>query len=142
MQPARAWRHERFGTEVVLTRAAVSAFATAAGDTNPLHHDAAFAGATRFGGIIASGPQTTSLLMGLLASHFSVRGVMVGLEFWFRFMRPVLADQRVELEWLVVRVTPATRQGGEIVDLRGRLRAQDGRTAVGAKGRVLLTDSL
>jgi acyl dehydratase len=138
----RARPHERFSAEVLLTSAAVSAFATAAGDPNPLHHDAAFAGSTRFGGVIASGPQTTSLLMGLTATHFSARGAMLGMEFSFRFMRPVLADQRVKLEWLVVRVGPAARSRGEIVDLRGRLQTQDGRTAVGAKGRVLVTDSL
>ena len=138
----RAHRHERFSTVVLLTPAAVSAFATAAGDHNPLHHDAAYARSTRFGGIIASGPQTTSLLMGLIATHFSSRGAMVGLDFSFSFRRPVLADQQVTLEWLVVRVTPAGRRPGEIVDLRGRLRTQDGQTAVGAKGRVLVTDSL
>ncbi len=139
---ARAQRHERFSTEIQLTPASVSAFATAAGDANPLHHDAAFAASTRFGGVIASGPQTTSLLLGLVATHFASRGAMLGLEFTFRFMRAVLADQRVKLEWLVVRVRPAGRSGGEVVDLRGRLQTQDGRTAVGAKGRVLLTDAL
>ena len=133
--------HERFATEVVLTSAAVSTFATAAGDHNPLHHDAAFAASTRFKRVIASGPQTTSLLMGLTASHFSARGAMVGLEFCFRFMRPVFADRRIKLEWLVVRVDPTRQRQAEIVDLRGRL-TQDGATAVGAKGRVLVADRL
>ena len=31
---------------------------------------------------------------------------------------------------------------GHIVDLRGRIRGEDGRTAVGAKGRVFVTDKL
>jgi 3-hydroxybutyryl-CoA dehydratase len=67
---------------------------------------------------------------------------MVGLEFWFRFRRPVFADETVRVEWLVVKVTPNHRLGGDIVDLRGRIRRGDGETAVGAKGRVLVTDAL
>jgi len=58
------------------------------------------------------------------------------------FRRPVFADETVLLEWLVIKVTPNARLGGHIVDLRGRIRGQDGQTAVGAKGRVLVTDSL
>lgn len=134
--------HERFSAEVDLSSSAVSAFAAAAGDRNPLHHDAAYARSTRFGRVFASGSQTTSLLMGLTASHFAARGAMVGLDFWFRFVRPVFADQRVKLEWLVVRVDRTARGSGEIVDMRGRLLTQDGRTAVGAKGRVLVADML
>jgi acyl dehydratase len=58
------------------------------------------------------------LLLGLTASHFSKRGAMVGLEFWQRFRRPVFADETIRIEWLVVRVTPNQRLGGEIVELR------------------------
>jgi hypothetical protein len=92
--------------------------------------------------IIASGSHTSALLMGLTASHFSSRGSMVGLEFWFRFRRPVHADETVHVEWLVAKVTPNARLKGDIVDLRGRIRREDGQTAVGAKGRVLVTDQL
>jgi 3-hydroxybutyryl-CoA dehydratase len=67
---------------------------------------------------------------------------MVGLEYWVRFRRPVFGDETIRLEWLVIKVAPNTRLGGYIVDLRGRIRGQDGRTAVGAKGRVFVTDRL
>jgi 3-hydroxybutyryl-CoA dehydratase len=133
---------ERFSTEVRLTPSDVAAFARAAGDHNPVHHDPAFAAGSRYGRLIASGTQTSALLMGLTASHFSTRGEMVGLEFWFRFRRPVLADETVRVEWLVVKVSPHARLDGDIVDLRGRIRGQDGQTAVGAKGRVLVTNKL
>jgi 3-hydroxybutyryl-CoA dehydratase len=138
----RAFPRERFASEITLTPPGVGAFARAAGDDNPVHHDPAFAASTRYGRVIASGTQTAALLMGTTASHFSRRGAMVGLEFWFRFRRPVYADETVRVEWLVVKVTPHARLGGEIVDLRGRIRGQDGQTAVGAKGRVLVTDQL
>jgi len=67
---------------------------------------------------------------------------MVGLEFWVRFRRPVFADETVRLEWLVVKVTPNDKLGGEVVELRGRIKGQDGKTALGAKGRVLVTGRL
>ncbi len=67
---------------------------------------------------------------------------MLGLEFWVRFRRPIYADETIFLEWLVVKVTPNEKLGGEIVELRGRIQNQDGKTAVGAKGRVLVTDRL
>ena len=138
----KAYPRERFSAEIALTPNEVAGFATAAGDTNPVHHDPAFAAGTRYGRLIASGSQTCALLMGLTASHFSRRGAMVGLEFWFRFRRPVYADETVRVEWLVVKVTPHARLRGDVVDLRGRIRGQDGQTAVGAKGRVLVADEL
>jgi 3-hydroxybutyryl-CoA dehydratase len=134
--------HERFSAVLALAPEATSAFAHAVGDLNPLHHDADFAGSTRFGRMLASGPQATAHLMALTASHFSKRGAMLGLEFWFRFRRPIYADETIALEWLVVDVKQNSRLNGEIIDLRGRIRKENGETAVGAKGRVLVTETL
>jgi 3-hydroxybutyryl-CoA dehydratase len=80
--------------------------------------------------------------MALTASHFSRRGAMLGLEFWFKFRRPIYADETIALEWLVVSVKDNPRLEGEIIDLRGRIRKETGETAVGAKGRVLVTKTL
>ena len=137
-----AHAHERFSSEVTLTPKAVADYASAVGDTNPLHHDPAFAAASRYGRLIASGPHTSALLLALTASHFSTRGSVVGLEFWVRFRRPVFADETIRLEWLVVKVTSNVKLGGEVVDLRGRILGADGKTALGAKGRVLVSASL
>jgi acyl dehydratase len=139
---ARAWPHERFSSEVTLTPELVGEYAHAVGDTNPVHHDPEFAAASRYGRLIASGTHTTALLLGLTASHFSQRGSMVGLEFWVRFRRPIFADETVRLEWLVVKVTPSGKLDGDIVELRGRITGGDGRTALGAKGRVLVAERL
>ena len=139
---AYVYPRERFSSEVTLTPAMVGEFAKAAGDDNPLHYDAEFAASTRYGRPIASGTHTTALLLGLTASHFSKRGAIVGLEFWVQFRRPVYADETIRLEWLVVKVTPNAKLQGDVVDLRGRIKAQDGMTALGAKGRVLVTARL
>jgi len=139
---ALAYPRERFSREVTLDPSTVGAYARAAGDDNPVHHDPAFASSTRYGRVIASGTHTTALLLGLTASHFSRKGAMVGLEFWVRFRRPIYADETIRLEWLVIKVTPSIRLKGEIVDLRGRITGEDGKTSLGAKGRVLVTDQL
>jgi len=138
----RAYPRERFSSEVALSPTMVAEFANAVGDNNPIHHDPEFAATTRFGRPTASGPHTTALQLALTASHFSKKGAMLGLEFWVRFRRPIYADETIRLEWMVVRVTPSEKLKGEIVELRGRIKGQDGRTSVGAKGRVLVTDQL
>jgi acyl dehydratase len=138
----RAYPRERFSSEVTLTPEMVAAFANAAGDDNPIHHDPEFAAMTRFGRPTASGPHTTALLLALTASHFSKKGAMLGLEFWVRFRRPIYADETIRLEWLVVKVTANQKLRGDVVDLRGRIQGQDGKTAVGASGRVLVTERL
>jgi acyl dehydratase len=140
--PMKAHPKERFSSDVSLSPPIVALYASAAGDTNPIHHDPEFASKTRYGRPTASGTYTTALLLGLTASHFSKKGHMVGLEFWVRFRRPIYADEKIRLEWLVVKVTPNEKLGGDIVDLRGRIKGQDGHTALGAKGRVLVTGQL
>lgn len=138
----RPYPRERFSSAVSLDHATVGAYAAAAGDDNPVHHDAGFASNTRYGRVIASGTHTTALLLGLTASHFSKAGAMVGLEFWVRFRRPIFADETITLEWMVIKVTPNAKLKGDVVELRGRIKGQDGQTATGARGRVLVTDRL
>ena len=138
----RAYPHERFSSEVTLTPATVVAFANAAGDDNPIHHDSGFAATTRFKRPTASGPHTTALLLALTAAHYSKKGAMLGLEFWVRFRRPIYADETIRLEWLVIKVTHNEKLRGDVVELRGRIQGEDGITSVGAKGRVLVTDRL
>lgn len=130
---------ERFSSEISLDPAMVSAFADSVGDTNPVHHDANFAAATRYQRPIASGTHTSALLLALTASHFSKTGAVVGLEFSCSFRRPVYADETIILEWLVVKVTPNAKLNGEIVDMTGCVKSQDGRIALEAKSRVLVT---
>ena len=120
----------------------VADYALSVGDKNPIHHDPNFAGKTRYGRLIASGTHTTALILGLTASHFSKNTSMVGLDYWVSFRRPIYANETIKLEWLVVRVTPNKKLRGDIVELRGRILGQDGKTSLGAKGRLLITDKL
>ena len=67
---------------------------------------------------------------------------MVGLEFWVKFKKAIFADETIRLEWLAIKVTPNEKLGGDIVELRGRIKNERGETALGAKGRVLVTTAL
>lgn len=134
--------HDRFSAKYSLTPELVAAYALSVGDDNPIHHDPEFAAKTRFGRLIASGTHTTALILGLTASYFSKEISMVGLEYWVGFKRPIFADETILVEWLVIRVTQSKKLGGSIVELRGRILGQDGKTSLGAKGRLLITEKL
>lgn len=131
---------DRFSREHVFNVEEVSAFSTAAGDDNPLHHDAAFAEGTRFGRLIVSGTHTTALLLGLTASHFSKLGSVVGVRFAVDFRRPVYADDAVVLEWVVDSITPKASGNAALVDMTGSLRNLQGEVCVSATGTVRVRD--
>lgn len=133
--------HDRFSKRVRLSTDEVSAQARSLGDNNPIHHDPIFARQHGFNGLVASGGHTSALLLGLAASHFQQFGLMLGLEFSMRFVRPVYAEQRLMLEWLVIRMMRRRRTGGYVADLRGRIRSDEGTTRLGSAGRVLVIPS-
>ncbi len=110
---------ERAERVVTLDAASIAAFATASGDANPLHHDPAYAAASRFGGLIASGTQTTALLLGLMATHFAPRGPSVGLGFEVTLRRAVPAGSTLRFWWEVARIEPKPSMGGDIIHLLG-----------------------
>ncbi len=127
---------DRFAKEVVLDEASIRAFATLCGDMNPLHHDAQ--AAREYGGIIASGPHTVSLMLGLDATHLSSLGVALGMGFDFKFLRAVRAGTRLELAWTVVRCEHKPSLDGWIVGVEGEARGSDGTLYVSARGANLL----
>lgn len=133
----------RFSRQVTLTPDTISEYARMVGDDNPIHHDAGYAAGTRFGGPLTSGAQISGLLMGLVSTHFSQGDLeMVGLEFSFRFKKPIVPPQTITVEWLVVRTRESSRLTGTIVELRGRIVTEAGETASGARGQVLVSEKL
>jgi 3-hydroxybutyryl-CoA dehydratase len=133
---------ESFEQTVHFDATAISDFAQRVGDTNPLHHDAAVAAASRFGGLIACGPHTSSLLMGATAAHFSRRGASLGLDFRMQFRHAVKAGTRATLRWTVTRVEAKPSLAGELVSLTGELLDEAGARLVSAEGLVLVTERL
>jgi 3-hydroxybutyryl-CoA dehydratase len=131
-----------FTKEYYLTRENVSAFAHACEDYNPLHHDSAFATQTRFGGLIACGPQYMSLLMGLAATHFSKYGVTLGLEFTVKFVKAAATEQKITLRWTIQGYEDKPKLQGRIYEIAGEVLSQAGEPLLLATGKMLLTQSL
>lgn len=125
----------RFSRAHTFNEEQVRSFALAAGDENPLHIDASYASTTRFGGLIASGTHTTSLLMGLTATHLSSRGSVLGMSFSFDLLSPVKATDSVLLEWVITSVSARTANKLRL-GLKGTVKTIDGRTLVLAEGHV------
>ena len=133
---------QSFDKQVLFDAPGIAAFAASCGDTNPLHHDAAYAAGSRFGGIIASGPQVTSLLMAMVAAFFMPLGPGVGLGYSFRLRSAVRAGELVTMRWTVLGVAAKRTLGGHIISLRGEAVRPGGPVAVMATGNVLGMDAL
>ena len=133
---------ERITGQICLSREEIAAFARLCGDLNPLHHDEDYARQTRFGGIIACGPQITSLMMGLTATYFSQGKAMLGLEFTFRFRKAVKAGEMIDMAWEVVAAEPKASLQGELVTLEGKATNPQGQIVLNGVGKVLVTDTL
>src|SRR5208283_3327009 len=100
------------------------------GDTNRLHHDAAYAATTRFGGIIASGGHVIALMLGMLAGYLADKGLNVGLEMTCRFETPIRAGETIRLQWRIVEVAPKSESGSRRIELQGNAMHLDGTIAV------------
>ena len=134
---------ERLVGQASLTPAEISESARLSGDPNPLHHDEAYARGTRFTGIIVSGPQIISLMLGLIPSYFGqTNRAVLGLEFTFRFIQAVKAGERMEMEWQVTAAEAKPSLGGQIVTLAGKVTNQKQEVVFAATGKVLITAQL
>ncbi len=120
----------------------ISRFATDVGDNNPLHHDPAYARATRFGGIIVTGPQVLGHFYSILASHYSSGSAMLGLESAFKLLAPAYPDTVLDLSWRVTAVEAKPKMAGEIVDLEGAVTDPGGTVVISATFRALVVESL
>lgn len=136
----RVMAGERFSEVIRMTPEDTVAFAKAAHDFNPLHHDVGLAARSRYRKLIASGTQMAARLMALSATHYSKEYDTVGLDFSIRFHKAIYADETVTLEWEVTRVTQTSAQTGDVVEMKGRVVNEKGELAVAATGRLLVTD--
>lgn len=132
---------ERFERRRTLDAREVGDFARQVGDTNPLHHDAALAASTRFGGLIACGPHISALLMAVTADAFVARGAPLGLDFRMQFRRAVPIDLPLTLAWTIVDIRHKASLGGEVVSLDGSVTDDAGTLYVRAEGLVLIKET-
>jgi acyl dehydratase len=121
---------------IEFTPESVRAFATLTNDTNPLHHDEALAAATRFGGLIASGTQTTGLLLGSLANHIFPENASLGLGCSFQLKKAVPAQSVMTARWRVLTITPKPSLSGVIMTFEGGLYDDNGVVFVEATATI------
>ncbi len=85
------------------TMADVEAFTAITGDRNPLHYDAALAGASPFGGLIVQGGVTSGLLNAVVAEDLPGPGtVFLGVE--WRFVKAVRVGEEITARVEIVTV--------------------------------------
>lgn len=130
---------QRFSRDVTVDEESIREFARLVGDENPLHHDKELASLTRFGGLIASGTHSASIMMGAVAAFTAQFGPSLGLEFFVKLRKPVRAGERLHIEWEVSAIEKKPSLGGSIVSFTGRVINNKGETAVSgsAKGLVM-----
>ena len=139
---SRAFAGERFSKKLSLSQAQISEFALLCGDMNPLHHDPDIAENSRFKGIIACGPHTLALFTAMVATHFSLKCQMVGLEFSFCFHTAVKENMELMMSWEVVKIEHKDSLNGDIVWLDGVVKGPDGEDVISSQGKILVTDTL
>jgi acyl dehydratase len=129
---------ETFEATLDLPPDSIRHFATLVNDTNPLHHDDAYARASRFGTLIASGTQPAAHLMAMLAAHFSRDAQPLGLEFGIRLTRAVKANDTLTMRWRVIEAKWKGSLNGDLVKLEGGARNQAGETVIEATATIVV----
>ncbi len=115
----------KFEKTIKLTEEEISTFAKLSGDFNPLHHNATVAKSTRFGSIIASGPQSSSLFMGSIATYLAPGYLVMGMRIEGEFRAPVKPDLELQIRWVAKTVVPKPKLNGYIVANEGGIYHQD-----------------
>lgn len=107
------------------------------GDFNPLHVDAAFARASRFGSRILHGVITSALMGAELGMAFAgtARGY---LEHNARFLAPVRVGDTLRITWRVTELIAKPHLDGGIVVAECEAFNQDGVLVATALGRMLV----
>ena len=114
-----------FEKTIRLTEEEISTFAKLSEDMNPLHHNVEVAKASRFGGIIASGPQSSALFMGTIATYLSPGDLVMGMRIEGEFRVPIKPDLDLQIRWTVKTVIPKPKLNGYIVSCKGGIYDQD-----------------
>ncbi len=110
---------------LTLTAVHVKAFAEISGDYNPLHFDAEFAAATRFGRLVVQGGLTTGLLHALVAMDMPGPGTVFLSQNW-KFTAPVFIDDTITAEAEVI----SAHDTKPVCELKVTVRRQDGETVL------------
>jgi acyl dehydratase len=111
-------------------------------DPQPIHIDPGFAEAGPFGGLVASGWHTASMMMRLFADHYLSRVASLaspGID-ELRWPAPVRPGDRLRLRTTIVEARPSrSRAGRGLVRTKGELINQGDRTVLDLVAMNLLS---
>ncbi len=114
-----------FEKTITLSEDEISTFAKLSGDLNPLHHDADRSKSSRFGGIIASGPQSSALFMGTIATYLAPGYLVMGMRIEGEFRAPIKPNLELQIRWVAKTVIPKPKLNGYIVANEGGIYHKD-----------------
>jgi len=114
-----------FDKTIKLSIEEISTFAKLSGDLNPFHHNEELAKTTRFGSIIASGPQSSALFMGTIATYLAPGYLVMGMRIEGKFRAPVRPDLELQIRWVAKTVIPKPKLNGYIVANEGGIYHKD-----------------
>jgi 3-hydroxybutyryl-CoA dehydratase len=126
-----------FEKMITLSKEDISTFARLSGDFNPLHHDEETGKSSRFGSIIASGPQSSALFMGTIATYLAPGYLVMGMRIEGEFRAPIKPDLELQIRWVVKTVVPKPRLNGYIVTNEGGIYDKD-EELLWSKGTALI----
>ena len=81
--------------------------------------------ASRFGGNIASGPQSSALFMGTIATNLTTGYTMLGMKIDGEFLAPIYPDLELQIRWVAKTVIPKPKLNGYIVANEGGIYHKD-----------------
>ena len=110
---------------LTLTAEHVRLYAEISGDHNPLHFDAEFAAATKFGRLVVQGGLTTGVLHALVATDLPGPGTVFLSQNW-KFTAPVYIGDTITAEATVLSV----HESKPVTQLAVRVWRQDGETVL------------
>ena len=118
-------------TSMVITAEKIDMFAEITGDHNPIHMDEAYAKTTPFGGRIAHGALSASLISAVLGNQLPGPGA-VFIELNLRFRKPALIGDRVVATAEVAEINERT--GRVKMKCRCEVPGEDGKSKVLCRG--------
>jgi len=115
----------KFEKTIRLTEEEISTFARLSGDFNLLHHDEDTAKSSRFGGIIACGPQSSALFLGSIATYLAPGYLVMGMRIEGEFRAPIRPNLDLHLKWTAKTVIAKPKLNGYIVVNEGGIYYED-----------------
>lgn len=107
------------------------------GDKNPVHYDEKHAKAFGFASVIASGAHTSTLFATVLTQYFETAGRALGLENSVRYIKPIFANQLMNVTWRTEDIIQKPSAGAYILCFKGEVMDEQGEVYLTGTSKVM-----